>query len=384
MMKKKGRNVVKRHGALLLALLASLAGCSADKPQQTAKAAEAVADVEVYVVPAPDSSAARPLTVASTLAVEREADLIAQEEGRLLEVMADLGQRMKQGDVIARLDATRLRKQVEQDRAEAKMLEAASKQAEIFRQGSEVELQRQGELRKEGLGSLRDYDRARFSLEAYKIEIVKAAAEADRAKAKVEEGEIRLGRMDIRAPFDGIVSRRYARVGQSLLQDEKVLRLTELRPLLVRFTVPESARHAASTGAMVDIFPADSAAGPSKARVIRTSMVVDAASGSTECTAQLVEPVPEGLVPGMAVDVRIPLATQASAGAFVPADALRRTADDRADVFLVIGDRLQKRSVRTGRETAAGVQVLSGVSGGERIVARLAGNLQDGMAVRVR
>lgn len=361
-----------------------MAGCGADKPEQAAKAAEVVADVEVYVVPAVDSSATRPLTVASTLAVEREADLLAQDEGRLMEVMADLGQRVKQGELLAKLDATRLRKQIEQDRAEARTLEAGAKQAEVLRQAAEVELQRQSELRKEGLGSLRDYDRARFNLEAYKIEVVKATAEFDRAKAKAEDDEIRLARMDIRAPFDGIVSRRYARVGQSLLRDEKILRLTELRPLLVRFTVPESARHATQAGAVVEVFPADASSSASKARVVRTSMVVDAASGSLECTAQLVEPIAEGLVPGMAVDVRIPGATPMSAGPTVPAAALRRSAEDRADIFVVVGDRLQKRSVKTGHETAAGVQVLSGVSGGERIVARLSGQLQDGMAVRIR
>ncbi len=379
-----GRQVVKGHGVLLLLLVAGMAGCGADKPEQAAKAAEVVADVEVYVVPVVDSFAARPLTVASTLAVEREADLLAQDEGRLMEVMADLGQRVKQGELLAKLDATRLRKQIEQDRAEARTLEAGAKQAEVMRQAAEVELQRQSELRKEGLGSLRDYDRARFNLEAYKIEIVKATAEFDRAKAKAEDDEIRLARMDIRAPFDGIVSRRYARVGQSLLRDEKILRLTELHPLLVRFTVPESARHATQTGAMVEVFPADASSSASKARVVRTSMVVDAASGSLECTAQLVEPVAVGLVPGMAVDVRIPGATPMSAGPTLPAAALRRSAEDRADIFVVVGDRLQKRSVKTGRETAAGVQVLSGLSGGERIVSRISAQLQDGMAVRIR
>ncbi|MCL5287978.1 MAG: efflux RND transporter periplasmic adaptor subunit [Acidobacteria bacterium] len=375
---------MKRHGALLLVLLAGLSGCSTEKPQQPAKASEAVADVEVFVVPAADSAAVRPLTVASTLAVEREADLIAQEEGRLLEVTADMGQRVKQGELLARLDASRLRKQLEQDRAEARMLEATAKQAEVLRQAAEVELQRQSELRKEGLGSMRDFDRARFSLESYKVEIVKAAADFERAKAKVEDGEIRLSRMDIRAPFDGIVSRRYARVGQSMLRDEKVLRLTELRPLLVRFTVPESARHAAASGAVVEVFPADAAASAAKARVVRTSMVVDASSGSLECTAQLVEPVPAGLVPGMAVDVRVPGATPASAAPTVPASALRRTTEDRADLFVIAGDRLQKRNVKIGRESASGVQVLSGISGGERIVARVTDKLQDGMAVRVR
>ncbi len=369
---------------LLLLLIAVLAGCSGNKPEQSAKAAEPVADVEVYVVPAMESAAARPLTVASTLAVEREADLLAQEDGMLMDVTADSGQRVKKGQLLARLDASRLHKQLEQDRAEARQLEASAKQAEVLRQAAEVELQRQAELRKEGLGSMRDYDRARFNLEAYKIEIAKAAAEYDRAKAKVEDDEIRLSRMDLRAPFDGIVSRRYARVGQSMLHDEKVLRLTELRPLLVRFTVPESARHAAQTGATVEVFPADAASSASKARVIRTSMVVDAASGALECTAQLVEPVAQGLVPGMAVDVRIPGGTPMSAGPTLPAAAVRRTAEDRADVFVITGDRVQKRSVKIGRETASGVQVLSGVSSGDRIVARVPDTLRDGMAVRIR
>jgi RND family efflux transporter MFP subunit len=365
--------------------LAVLAACGGEPQQPAAKAADVVAEVEIYVVPAPDSASAAPLTVSSTLAVEHEADLLAYEDGQLEQVLADLGQKVKKGEVLARLDATRLRNQIEQDKAQVQLEQASADQAEVLRQGAEVELQRQAELRKEGLGSQRDYDRARFSLQAYRQEIEKAKAALEQAKAKLQDDQIRLSRMDLRAPFDGIVSRRYARTGQMLLHDEKVLRVTELRPLLVRFTVPESARHAAATGAEVQVFPSDPAAGAARARVVRTSQVVDASSGSLECTAQLIEPVAEGLVPGMAVDVRVPTAPQKSAPTLVvPAAALRRTGEGSADLFAVQGDRLQRRSVKLGRETALGVQVLSGVVPGDRIVARVSDNLRDGMPARVR
>jgi len=111
---------------------------------------------------------------------------------------------------------------------------------------------------------------------------------------------------------------------------------------------------------------------------------VDAASGSLECTAQLVEPLPENLVPGMAVDVRLPGAVQGAGDLVLPAAALRNRTETSAEVFVVQGERLQKRSVKTGRETAAGVQVLSGVAPGERIVARTTDNLKDAMLARVR
>jgi RND family efflux transporter MFP subunit len=375
---------LKRCGLILTLLALLLAGCSGDAPQQVAGNTPAVPEVEVYAVPAA-AGAARSPSITTTLSVEREADLLAEEEGRLLEVLADQGQRVKQGQVLARLDDARLRKQLEQDRAEMHSAQARAQLFEVQRQGGEVELQRQSELRKEGLGSLRDYDRARFQLEGLKQEVARAGFDIASAKARVETNELRLSRMQLRAPFDGIVARRYARTGEMLLREARVLRVTELRPLLVRFAVPEAQRSAAREGVMVEVFPVAESAAAARARVLRSGYVVDAASGSVECVAQLQEPVPQTYVPGMAVEVKLPGETaETPAAMWVPAAAVRTLAQGNGEVLLVTGDKLSKRVVTLGREANSGIVVLSGIASGDRVVARYSNALQEGATVRTR
>jgi membrane fusion protein (multidrug efflux system) len=368
--------------AILLVLTGMLAGCGQRAPEP---AAAPPVEVEVVVLK-PEDAAARGYATQSTLMVEREADLLAEEEGRLLEVLVDQGRRVRKGELLVRMDDSRLRKTFEQDRADTRRLEVQSKQAQVIREAAEVELQRQTELRKEGLGSLRDYDRARFNLEAVKQDVEKARFDLERARAKLEEDEIRMGKLQVRAPFDGLVSRRYAREGQYLQLGEKILRVTELRPLLVRFTVPETIRRAAIEGRTVEVKPADPSLGAVNARVIRTAFVVDAASGTVECVALLQEPVPDALVPGIGVEVRIADAQAGEPGAafVVPFGAVRRTAANEGSVFIVRGDKLEKRNVKLGAEAAGGVRVVGGVAAGDRVVVSAAGNLQEGAAVRVR
>ena len=366
---------------ILTVSLGVMAGCGG---QSAPNAAGAPPEVEVYVVPARTTTDAKAYVAPSTLTVEHEADILAEENGLLVQVMADLGKRVKRNEILARLDDSQLRKEWEQDRAEMQMLEVQSRETQVLRQAAEVELQRQSELFKEGLGSQRDYDRARFNLEAMKLEVEKARLSHERAKAKVEADEMRLSRMQLRASFDGIVSRRYARVGQTLLRDEKVLRVTELRPLVVRFTVPEALRQDAGIGAQVEVRPAEDGAAV-KARVVRNSYVVDAASGSLECTAQLLEPVPTSLVPGLTVDVKLLGATRgAGSSVMIPATAVLRQPGGAAAVLAVSGGRLQKRNVKLGQESTASVQVLSGLAPGDSIVLRASEKLQDGATVRVR
>ncbi len=387
-----------RSGILLLAI-ALLAGCSGEKAPPAARAADNRPEVAVFTVGAASSIAASgtargktgAYTIASSLMVEHEADLLAEEEGRLLEVLVDQGKRVKQGDVLVRLDDARLRKQLEQDRAEMQSMEVQTRQSSTLREAAEVELQRQAELRKDGLGNMRDFDRARFNLESMRHEVEKAKFEFARLKAKVEADEIRLSRLRIKAPFDGIVARRYVREGQMLLQNEKVLRLTELRPLLVRFAVPEAMRGAAAPGAVVEVSPAGAPATALPARVLRTGYVVDAASASMECIAQVQEPLPADLVPGMAVEVRIPRTMPEFSAPWIPLAAVWRSPDGSSEVFLVgsalgasSAARLQRRAVELGASSSSSVQILRGVSVGDRIVAQASAGLQDGMEVRIR
>jgi RND family efflux transporter MFP subunit len=373
-----------RSAVYLVVFSASMfSGCSGMKSAKSANAG-APPDVEVYTAPTNVPSAGEGYTVPSTLAVEHEADLLAEAQGRLTQVLADEGRRVKRGQVLAQLDDFDVRRQYEQDRAEMQSAEVQSREVVVLRQSAEVELGRQSDLRKEGLGTQRDYDRARFNLEAMRHEVEKAKFELEKAKAKVAADEIRLSRMRLKAPFDGIVSRRYARVGETLMKDQKILRLTELHPLLVRFAVPESLRRAVETGAVVEVFPADQSTVGIKARVIRTGYVVDPGSGSVGCIAQLLDP-PASLVPGMSTEVKIAAKLPASAASlWIPRSAVRGAAGGGAEVFAVKSNRLERRSVKLGRETTASVQILGGISAGDKIVVQVSDQLQEGMTVRVR
>src|SRR5262249_5538213 len=156
-------------------------------------------------------------------------------------------------------------------------------------------------------------------------------------------------------------------------------------PLLVRFTVPESLRSSAQTGSVVEVFPLDQPGDGIRAHVLRTGYVVDAASGSVDCVARLLEPVPARLVPGMSVEVKLAgQAREPAAALWIPRTAVRGAADGTAMVFQVKSDRLQQRPVKLGRETLASVQVLGGISAGDKIVAQASEDLREGMAVRVR
>lgn len=371
-------------GVALAVAICALAGCGKDSGGQTQAASAAAPWIETIVVTAERGEASQNYSISSSLSVEHEADLLAEDEGRLTEVLADQGQRVRRGQLLAKLDDSRLRNQLNEHRAEMQRAEAQAKQTTVMIQAAEVELQRQSELFKEKLGSQRDYDRARFNLEAMRQEVEKVKHELQRARARVEADELSIARMELRSPFDGIVSRRYARTGEFLLADAKVLRVTELRPLLVRFTVPESLRQSAREGAVLDVAPADSVAPGVKARVMRTGYVVDAASGAVECVARIVEPVPDSLVPGMAVEVKIPGGGAAQAAAWIPRAAVHRTTGSAGEIFAVQGDKLRKRSVQLGRETESIVQVTGGLTPGEKIAAQFSDKLQDGMSVRVR
>jgi membrane fusion protein (multidrug efflux system) len=103
--------------------------------------------------------------------------------------------------------------------------------------------------------------------------------------------EAELEKTRIRAPFAGLVARRYIRVGQTVLKDERddrCFRISELRPLQVRFLVSEMTARRPRTGEMVNVVPVSDSQRVYPARIVKVSPTVDPASGSYDVTAQLV------------------------------------------------------------------------------------------------
>jgi membrane fusion protein (multidrug efflux system) len=147
-------------------------------------------------------------------------------------------------------------------------------------------------------------EHAQFKMESEEWEI-RRATELLANSRQTERGlELELERMQIRAPFRGIVARRYVREGQSVVKGDRLFWFTADEPLRLRFTVPEKYGNRLQLGRRLPLaspnFPDESHI----SRVIEISPVVDPASGTIEAMVELVG-TPGSLRTGMTANLRI-------------------------------------------------------------------------------
>jgi multidrug efflux pump subunit AcrA (membrane-fusion protein) len=154
-----------------------------------------------------------------------------------------------------------------------------------------------------GLNSQADLEEAEFRAQGAAYDLEAWEAVVKRTHADIRVLELGLEKMHIRAPFRGIVARRYIRVGQNVLKDDKCFRVSQLAPLQVRFLVPETAARRPQAGDSVNVAPISDSQRVYTARVLKVSPTVDAASGSYDVTAELRGEDLSELRPGMSVRV---------------------------------------------------------------------------------
>jgi membrane fusion protein (multidrug efflux system) len=153
-----------------------------------------------------------------------------------------------------------------------------------------------------------DQERANFGrVEGMRQREVISQAEYDQAlaakrlaEAEFKRAELDLTRTRVRAPFAGVVARRYVREGQVVDLGVSLFRVTAMTPLRARLLVPEGESAAFAVGKAVELSGMDGQTGT--ARVLVISPTINAASGTREVVVELAEP--EGFRPGAAVVAR--------------------------------------------------------------------------------
>lgn len=290
------------HSTVFVLLLGAIAlvGCSskpaeAPAPPQPAAALPAAVNEPVDTPAAPE--------ILSILSVEREVDMVARREGVVVEILHDVGARVEAGEVLARLDDRDLLAELQKGKAELEHTQYRVKYNEADVRAKDAAYKRALEMKKYNLISEADVEKAQFEIEAARFSLESARLGVAYAEANVRQLELELEKTRIRAPFAGVVVRRFIRPGQALAKEEKCYRLSQLAPLLVKFLVPESAQRP-RPGDPVEVALLTDSDKSYTARVQRVSPVVDPASAAIEVTAQLVGPDLRGLRPGMAVRVQ--------------------------------------------------------------------------------
>ncbi|MBI3405873.1 MAG: efflux RND transporter periplasmic adaptor subunit [Acidobacteria bacterium] len=292
-------------GALAVAGLAS--GCGEDraapKPAQTSPTQAAGAPTAANSATA-HRAGDDALVVSGPLVVEHQLDLMAQRDGIIAKIFADTGKHLKAGDMLAQLDDRQIHSELEATRAKTRSIEADLKNWQAEEKVLQSDYERAKKMWDADLLPKEQLEHAQFKVESQEWEIRRVAELLTNSKETERGLELELEKTRIRAPFEGIVARRYIREGQSVTKADRLFWVTAEAPLRLRFTVPEKYMNRLKLGQELTLTSANQPTEEHKARVIEISPVVDPASGTIEALVELIGPAGK-LRAGMTASLRI-------------------------------------------------------------------------------
>jgi RND family efflux transporter MFP subunit len=393
--------------ALLGAVVAGAVGCNGEtSASPTAKKGDkpAAPPRQVRVVAAAQESVPRTVVATGTLAAEDQVVLGAKVAGRLAELAVDLGTRVRKGAVVARIDPGDYRLRVEQ--AEAALQQARARlglrpdgkddrvdpeQTALVRQAravldeAKLTRERSERLAQQELIARSQLDAAVAALKVAEGRYQDAIEEVRNRQAVLAQrrSELELARQQLAdtglvSPIDGAVSQRQASVGEYLAPGAPVATLVRLHPLRLRLAIPEREAANVRIGQPVKL-TVEGDATEHGGRVARLSPAIQEQNRTLTIEAEI--PNEKGLLrPGSFA--RASIVTQAAqAVVTVPASALISFAGIDKIISVKDGKSVERR-VQTGRREHGRVEIVSGLTAGEPVVAE-PGNLTGGQAVAV-
>jgi len=361
------RSIARRSRTLPLLLTLALVACGPDEPPAPPGP---TAGLVVTTTNAGNSEITRDLVASGSVAAWQEMSLGVELAGiRAAEVLVEVGDEVKAGDPLVRLDRRTLEVQ-------ARQAEASLAQANASLELARANARRGESLVDEGLVSTSELDQLR-------ADELRAEAELTTAQANLEEARLRLSFATLRAPDAGVISARSVQPGQVITTGSELLRLIRQGRLEWRAELAERDLTRVAEGETVIITAPN---GETVAGTVRTiSPAVDPDSRNGLVYADLPNPGP--LRAGMFAQGRIFLGV--AAARVLPSESIVFR-DGFPYVFVVSplnegsGEllRVERRRITTGSREGKMTEVISGLSRDERVVLRGAGFLSDGDIVR--
>ena len=266
----------------------------------------AAAPVQPAPVSAPVPVADNRYTASGPIVVENQVDVAAQREGVVAQIVVDAGTRVHKGDLLAKLDDRQIVADLEAARAKTASTEADLNNWKAEAKVLEADYERAKKMWEAKLIPEEQFEHARYKAEGDQWDVKRVEQLLLNAQDTQRSLELELEKTQIRAPFEGIVARRYIRAGQTVVRGDRLMWVTATGPLRVRFTLPSKFVNQIKVGQPVSISVADSnPAQEHAARIVQLSPVVDPASGTIEALAELTGSVAD-LRPGMQADVHLP------------------------------------------------------------------------------
>jgi len=291
-----------------------------------------------------------------------------QVSGRVKEVLAEVGDVVRKGQVLVRIDPTFFELDVRQCKAAVEAAKGALESAAADVADTERELKRQLDIFERGAGSTKERDDATTAKERAAANHVEKAGKLAEAEARLAYVEEQLKETQVQAPYDGAVTARLIHPGEyaALMPPTPLLEIQETGVLYLEFSLPQELLDEIRPGSSLEFGVEGVNGKPGVSSVAVVFPAIDETTRSFRCRAIIDNPTGE-YQPGLLARVKVVI-EEARDVLVVPRTALSKTQSGWQATVTVNNQQVTK-PVEIGLVADDWVQILSGLSEGDLVVA---------------
>jgi RND family efflux transporter MFP subunit len=332
------------------------------------------------------------LNASGYVTARTKATVSSKVTARVLEVLIEEGMRVEKGQVIARLDASNVEASLRLAEAELRAAKTSRHETGAVLAEVKLRLDRTKSLVADDVVSQAELDSVQAEADSLEARLLRQGEEESVAESRVAVWAVQLEDTIIRAPFSGIVTTKDAQPGEMIspvsagggFTRTGIGTVVDMDSLEIEVDVNESyinrVRAGQAVEAALDAYPDWKI----PCHVIAIVPTADRDRATVRVRIGF-EELEGRILPDMGVKVAFQEDQTEQAGqraVIIPREALRR--DDGTEVvFVVIGDRVERRAVRLNPGDGEEALVMAGVEGGERVVVQGPSDLADGDEVEV-
>lgn len=350
---------------------------------------------KLAAVPAGDSV----LDATGYVVARRQATVSSKTTGKVVEVLVEEGMYVEEGQLLAQLDDSITRAQLELSESQLGASRASLDEMMVQLKQARLDLERTSGLAERKLASQADLDRDTLTVEGLTARLARVEQELNVAERHADVQRQMLADMEIRAPFAGVVVAKAAQPGEMIspvsagggFTRTGICTIVDMDSLEVEVDVNEAYINRVFPGQPATVALNAYPDVQIPASVIAIIPTADRNKATVRVRIRILER-DDRVLPDMGVKVRFLDNTPSSApvaatGVLVPANAVAESGDE-AHVWVVSEDRVTRRPVVIAESHGARLRIVSGLRSGERVVsvpgdASLNLDLSDGDRVQI-
>jgi RND family efflux transporter MFP subunit len=324
-----------------------------------------------------------------------EAPILARASGYIKRRYADIGDRVKEGQVLAEIDAPELNQQILQAKATVDQANSTVEQAQAaLQQGhsnenlARVTAQRWENLSKKGVVSRQENDtyQAQWAAQQANVNALEKAVAAARNNAAAVEANVArlndlLAYQTVRAPFAGVITLRNVDAGALVNEGNTLLyRIAQTDRLRTYLNVPQADAGSVRVGQQAVLVVPDLPGHGFPGAVTRTANALDPATRTLLVEVQVPNPGAL-LMPGMYAQVDLSVLRK-DPPLLIPGDTLVVRSDGPQVAVVAPDGRVHFARIQLGRDFGDRLEVLSGLEDGQQVVVNPSDAIREGAQVK--